>query len=81
MVLESIADYWIQSFTFKLFLGMLLYRIADNIGFDIVPTWFPYFAEIGAKKENMSRIYKEIGWAILMINLLIIVAYALKVKI
>lgn len=81
MVLESIADYWIQSFTFKLFLGMLLYRIADNIGFDIVPTWFPYFTEIGAKKENMSRIYKEIIWSILMINLLIFIAFVLKVKI
>ena len=81
MVLESIINYWTQSFTIKLFLGMLLYRIADNIGFDIVPTWVPYFADIGASEERMPKIYKEIGWSILIITLLLIIAYILKVKI
>ena len=81
MVLESIINYWTQSFTFKLFLGMLLYRIADNIIFDIIPTWLPYFNEVGVTEDRMPKIYKEIGWSILMITLLLIIAYVLKVKI
>jgi hypothetical protein len=80
MALESIIKYWSQSFTFKMFLGMLLYRIADNIIFDIVPTWFPYFDELG-QADKMPRLFKEIIWSILMITLLLIVAYVLKVKI
>jgi len=81
MVLESIINYWTQNFTIKLFLGMLLYRIADNIGFDIIPTLFPYFSDIGASKDRMPKIYKEIGWSILIITLLLLIAYMLKLKI
>ena len=81
MVLETIVNYWSQHFTIKLFLGMLIYRIADNIGFDIVPTWFPWFADIGANEERMPKIYKEIAWSLLIITILLIIAYMLRLKI
>jgi hypothetical protein len=81
MVLESIFEYWYESFTIKLFLGMLLYRIADNIVFDIIPNWLPYFDELGVKEDKMPRILKEIYWSILMITFLLIIAYVLKVRI
>ena len=81
MVLPNIIKYFYNSLTFKLFLGMLIYRIADNIIFDIIPSYLPYFDEIGVQENKMDKILKEIYWSILVITILVVIAYMLKLKI
>jgi hypothetical protein len=81
MVLPNIIKYFSESLTFKLFLGMLIYRIGDNIIFDIIPSYLPYFNEIGVQENRMQRIIKEILWSALVIVIIIIIAYMLKLKI
>jgi hypothetical protein len=81
MLLPNIINYFSESLTFKLFLGMLIYRIGDNIIFDIIPSYLPYFNEIGVQENRMQKIIKEILWSILVTVIIIIIAYMLKIKI
>ena len=81
MVLFNIIKYFTDALTFKLFLGMLVYRIGDNVLFDIIPSYLPYFDEIGVQENKMQKIIKEIIWSILVISIIIIIAYMLKLKI
>jgi len=81
MVLPNIIKYFSESLTFKLFLGMLIYRIADNIIFDILPSYLPYFDEIGVEENKVQKIIKDIIWSILIIIIIITIAFLLKLKI
>ncbi len=81
MIISNLIEYFYNSLTFKLFLGMLIYRIGDNIIFDIIPSYLPYFDEIGVKEDKMQKIIKEILWAVLVITVLVTIAYLLKLKI
>ena len=77
MVLPNIIKYFSGALTFKLFLGMLIYRIGDNILFDLLPSYLPYFDEIGVQENRLEKIIKEIVWSVLIIIIIITIAYVL----
>ena len=81
MVLFNILKYFSESLTFKLFLGMLIYRVGDNIIFDLLPSYFPYFNEIGVKEDRLDKIIREIIWSVLVITIIVIITNVLELKI